>query len=222
MLADKTRTATINGLNQLFKIKSTPGKRSTVEIAPDAIDIVKSIPIADRVVKAFDVDEVCDKIISGEYEEQQNIEFFLGGCFKNHIEKMSYDYCNHIKTDCIIGSKCFSCPFHKKADDISDMHDGYCECWFEKAGFNPAAASKPLIKDMSGQYIGTKRDDYIKDKKFFMCDLTDADLKRHSDKKHKGLDHYERKWLQIRAATGNNEILSGYSSNMKGDVYIWI
>ena len=220
MLADKSHSATINGLNQLFKIKSTPGKRSTVEIAPEAIDIIKSIPVADRVVKAFDVDEICDKIISGEYEEQQNIEFILGGCFKNHVGKMSYDYSNHIKTDCIIGSKCFSCPFHKKSDDKSKLDDGYCECWREKAGFDPSATSKPLIKDISGQYIGTKRDDYIKDKKYFMEDLTDDDLKRHSDKKHNGLDHYERKWLHISVATGNNEILSGYSSNMKGDVYL--
>lgn len=220
MLADKSHSATTNGLNQLFKIKSTPGKRSTVEIAPNAIDIIKSIPVADRVVKAFDVDEICDKIISGEYEEQHNIEFILGGCFKNHIEKMSYDYSNHIKTDCIIGSKCFSCPFHKKSDDKSEMHDGYCECWKEKAGFDPSATSTPLIKDISGQYIGTKRDNYIKDKKYFMEDLTDDDLKRHSDKKHNGLDHYERKWLHIGVATGKNEILSGYSSNMKGDVYL--
>jgi hypothetical protein len=58
MLADKSKTATVNGLNQLFKIRSAPQKRSAVEVDPNAIDIVNSIPVADRVVKAFDVDGI--------------------------------------------------------------------------------------------------------------------------------------------------------------------
>ena len=78
-----------------------------------------------------------------------------------------------IKTDCVIGSKCFACPFHRKTDDSSDKHDGYCECWIEKAGFDPSATTRPVIKEMSGQYIGTKRDDYIKEKKYFIDDDED-------------------------------------------------
>ena len=74
MLADKSKTATVNGLNQLFKIKSAPQKRSVVEVSPDAGDIVSSIPVSDRVVKAFDVDGICDKIINGDYDEQKPYE----------------------------------------------------------------------------------------------------------------------------------------------------
>lgn len=43
MLADKSKTATVNGLNQLFKIKSAPQKRATVVVAADAKDIVNAI-----------------------------------------------------------------------------------------------------------------------------------------------------------------------------------
>ena len=59
---------------------------------------------------------------------------------------------------------------------------------------------------MSGQYIGTKRDDFVKTFKYFMENLTDADLARHSGKTHRGLDHYERKWLQIGVATKNEDL----------------
>ena len=221
MLADKSRTATINGLNQLFKIISAPQKKSVIETAANAQNIVNAIPEKDRVVRAFDVNEICDKIIAGVYAEQQDTEFMMGLGFQAFVKKMSDDYCNHHKIDCIIGSKCFSCPFHKKADDKSSgILDGYCECWVEKAGFDPSTTNKALIKEMYGQYIGTKRDEFVKGGKFFMESLTDADLSRHSGKSHRGLDHYERKWLQIGVATKNEEILKEYRHNMIGDTYL--
>lgn len=230
MLADKSKTATVNGLNQLFKIKSAPQKRSVVEVSPDAGDIVSSIPISDRVVKAFDVDGICDKIINGDYDEQKPYEdkngqvhipeFMMGMGFESFVKLMSHDYCNHIKTPAIIGSKCFGCPFKKKSDDKSKKLDGYCECWISYAGFDPSTSTKPLIKDMSGQYIGAKRDEYIKLKKYFMEDLTDSDLMRHGKNKHIGLDHYERKWLHIGVATGNEEVLKDYRGKMTGDTYL--
>ena len=220
MLADKSRNATVNGLNQLFKIKTDSKGKSYVEAAANAAEVISNIPVADRVVRPFDVDDICERIIAGDYAEQQDPEFMLGGGFVKHIEIMSNDYCNHIKTDCVIGSKCFACPFHRKTDESSDKHDGYCECWIEKAGFDPSATTRPLIKEMSGQYIGTKRDDYVKEKKYFMEDLTDGDLKRHSDKSHEGLDHYERKWLHIGVATGNEEVLKDYRGKMTGDTYL--
>ena len=230
MLADKSKTATVNGLNQLFKIRSAPQKRSAVEVDPNAIDIVNSIPVADRVVKAFDVDGICDKIITGDYDEQKPYEdkngqmhipeFMMGMGFKPFVKMMAHDYCNHIKTPARIGSKCFDCPFKKKSDDKSKKLDGYCECWISYAGFDPSTTSKPLIKDMSGQYIGSKRDEYIKLKKYFMEDLTDSDLMRHGKNKHNGLDHYERKWLHIAVATGNEAVLEEYRHKMQGDAYL--
>ena len=220
MLADKSRIATVNGLNQLFKIKTDSKGKSYVQAAANAAEVISNIPVAERVVRPFDVDDICERIIAGDYAEQQDPEFMLGGGFVKHVEIMSNDYCNHIKTDCVIGSKCFDCPFHRKTDDSSDKHDGYCECWIEKAGFDPSATTRPLIKEMSGQYIGTKRDDYIKSKKYFMEDLSEDDLKRHIDKKHIGLDHYERKWLQIGVATRNEDVLKDYRHKMRGDAYL--
>lgn len=225
MMADKSRTATVNGLNQLFKVKTTPEGRSYVETAPEAMEIVASIPLAERVVRPFDVDEICDNIINGEYDEQRDPEFMVDGWFKEHVKRMANDYCSHLKSDCIIGSKCFSCQFRKKATDSDKMLDGYCECWKEKASFDPSKAKRALIQDLNGQYI--KKDAYIKGLKFFMDELTEDDLNRHAtpkgkakDKDNIGLDHCERKWLQIGIATQNEEILSDFQSDMVSDVYL--
>ena len=51
-------------------------------------------------------------------------------------------------------------------------------------------------------------------------ELTEDDLKKHSGNPHDGLDHYEKKWLQIGIATQNKEILSDFQSDMVGDVYL--
>lgn len=53
-----------------------------------------------------------------------------------------------------------------------------------------------------------------------MEDLTDSDLMRHSKNKHIGLDHYERKWLHIAVATGNEAVLEDYRHKMHGDAYL--
>ena len=220
MLADKSRVATVNGLNQLFKIKVGVNGRSVVETSIDAMKIVSAIPKMERVVQPFDVDEICNHIINGSYEEQKDLDFMEGIGFKAFVEKMADHYCHHIKTDCSIGSKCFSCPFHKKLNDDSVLLDGYRECWKEKAHFKDDDFSKPLIKDLSGLYIGKKRDELVKDGKFFIESLTKDDLKESTHKTHDGLDHYERKWLQIGVATSNEEILESYRCDMDGDVYL--
>ena len=220
MMADKSRTATVNGLNQLFKVKTTPEGRSYIETAPNAMEIVTSIPLSERVVRPFDVDDICDNIIDGEYDEQRDPEFMVGGCFKEHVKRMANDYCSHKRSDCIIGSKCFSCQFRKKPSDSDKMLDGYCECWKEKAGFDPSKAKRALIQDLNGQYIGKRKDGYVKDRKFFMDELTEDDLNKQSGKDHDGLDHYEKKWLQIGIATQNEEILNDFQSDMVGDVYL--
>lgn len=220
MLADKSRTATVNGLNQLFRIKTTPEGNSYVEAAPKAMEIVTSIPLSERVVRPFDVDEECDNIIDGQCAEQLEPEFMRGGCFKEHIKRMAYDYCNHKKSDCIIGSKCFSCQFHKTTNDSDKILDGYCECWKEKAHFDPSKATRPLIQDLSGLYIGAKKANYIEDRKFFMDELTEDDLPKQIGNVHEGLDHYERKWLQIGIATQNEKILKDFQGQMIGNVYL--
>lgn len=220
MLADKSRVATVNGLNQLFKIKDAANGRSVVETSIDAMKIVSAIPKMERVVQPFDVDEICNHIINGSYEEQKDLDFMEGIGFKAFVETMADHYCHHIKTDCSIGSKCFSCPFHKKQNDDSALLDGYRECWKEKANFKDDDFSKPLIKDLSGLYIGKKRDELVKDGKFFIESLTKDDLKESTHKTHNGLDHYERKWLQIGVATSNEEILESYRCDMDGDVYL--
>ena len=68
MMADKSKRADIDGLNQLFKIEKNQQGRTEAVMAPDARQRIAQSH--QQVVTPFDVDELCDTIIAGETTEQ--------------------------------------------------------------------------------------------------------------------------------------------------------
>ncbi len=208
MMADKSKTADINGLNQLFKIKKV-GNRAEV-VRDDNIDTVLAKSRV-KVLTAFDVDELCDRVIAGETGEQGKEGFMLDMMFLDYVNAMAKYYCKNIPfLDITLGSKCFKCQFQSNGSD--GKQDGYKECWREVAHFTDKDFEQPLVKDMWKQYVNT--DKWIKDGVYKMADITDDMLKRHTSKKAPGLDHLERKWLQIAMATGNKDLLADYASDI--------
>lgn len=219
MMADKSRCATIDGLNQLFRICSSETGRTKIEVDPRAWIEASSTPLQDRVLRAFDVDDLCDRIIAGEVAEQGTLEWMGGMTFEPFVEKMSDLYCNRKKTnDFSLGTQCFSCPFYKTVSDDAEKLDGYVECWKEKARFSDKDFEKPLIKDLSGQFI--RRGKFLNEGKYFMDELTPDDLARTAGKNTKGLDHLQRKWLQISIATKNKTLQEEFGSFLKDGIYL--
>lgn len=63
----------------------------------------------------------------------------------------------------------------------------------------------------------------LKNHKYFMDEITYDDLKKSNDPdapKEHGLDNYERKWLQIAIATGKEDLLKDFETDIKDGVYI--
>ena len=208
MMADKSKTADINGLNQLFKIKKV-GNRAEV-VRDDNIDTVLAKSRV-NVLTAFDVDELCDRVIAGETGEQSKEDFMLDMKFLDYVNAMTEYYCkNEPFLSITLGSKCFKCQFQSNGSD--GKMDGYKECWCNAANFTNKDFAQPLVKDMWKQYV--KTDKWIKDGIYKMADITEDMLKRHTSKKAPGLDHLERKWLQIAMATGNKDLLADYASDI--------
>jgi len=215
MMADKSKTADINGLNQLFKIKKV-NNRACVETAPDAMQRLTHSQV--QVLTAFDVDGLCDRVIAGTTTEQGKDGFMLNMKFLNYVNAMSFCYCKNKRyKDIPLGSKCFKCQFQSNGSDGKE--DGYKECWGEVAKFTDKDFNEPLVKDLWKQHI--KCDEWVKKGVYKMADITEEQLERHADKKSgPGLDHKERKWLQIAMMTGNQEVLSDYAADIHDGVYL--
>jgi hypothetical protein len=222
MMADKSKVADVDGINQKFIITMDPTTgRTSAKRTPDA-DKLASFT---HVVTPFDVDELCDLIIGGETAEQAD---YMGYRFQDFVKKMSEAYVANKRIYTPVGDKCFKCPFRRSDADPAGMKDGYVECWKSEAGFKDSDFGRPLVKDLWGLYIN--RGKFIEDGKYFLDDLEDDDIKpaekktKKSDQKPTppapGLSHIDRKWLQIGMWTGKEDILNRFGDEIDGDVYL--
>ena len=222
MMADKSKVASVDGLNQMFRIYKN-GDRSYAQTDERAWTVAGVVPEKERVLTAFDVDQYCDMIIAGETGEQGKPDFMEGMKFEQFVEVMSKHYCERTIAMTTLGTKCFKCPFHREPGDKETLRDGYRECWKEMAKFTDDDFDKPLLKDLSGRHIGNMKGKILKNHKYFMDEITYDDLKKSNDPdapKEHGLDNYERKWLQIAIATGKEELLKDFETDIKDGVYV--
>jgi len=206
MMADKTTKAPIDGINQMFRIVDDNGRKSA-ERTPDASQLYGTSPV----VVAFDVDEICDKIIEGKTGEQTAV--LNGYTFIEFIKHYSKLYCENEREWAPISTGCYKCPFHKVKDDTSNLMDGFRECWKNALGWRDAEFDEPLLSDLNG----------IK-KKFFEAQcfkLQDIEIEPgYSVKDACGLDHSDRNILIAGMLTGRREILDLFGDNIRKGVYL--
>ena len=222
MMADKSKVASVDGLNQMFRIYKN-GDRSYAQADERAWTVAGVVPEKERVLTAFDVDQYCDMIIAGETGEQGKPDCMEGMKFEQFVEVMSKHYCERTIAMTTLGTKCFKCPFHREPGDKDTLRDGYRECWKEMAKFTDDDFDKPLLKDLSGRHIGSIKGKILKNHKYFMDEITYDDLKKSNDPdapREHGLDNYERKWLQIAIATGKEDLLKDFETDIKDGVYV--
>ena len=222
MMADKSKVASVDGLNQMFRIYKN-GDRSYAQADERAWTVAGVVPEKERVLTAFDVDQYCDMIIAGETGEQGKPDCMERMKFEQFVEVMSKHYCERTIAMTTLGTKCFKCPFHREPGDKDTLRDGYRECWKEMAKFTDDDFDKPLLKDLSGRHIGSIKGKILKNHKYFMDEITYDDLKKSNDPdapKEHGLDNYERKWLQIAIATGKEDLLKDFETDIKDGVYV--
>ena len=218
MMADKSKCADIDGINQLFKITKKNG-HSEVEIVPGAKEKLAMSSV--QLLTAYDVDSICDNIIDGNTSEQKEGKGWMENMqFKTFVKLMSEYYCgNKQYTAAGIGTKCFGCQFC--ASESSKKKDGYKECWKSAANFTDADFNDPLVKDLWCGGNTRLRGNLINKNIFKLKDITKNEIPAHSDKKNEsGLDGNERKWLQIGMSTGNKEVLRDFESDIHDGAYL--
>lgn len=210
MMADKSTMADINGLNQLFRLSKENG-RTQVEITPDAKSILATS--GTEVLTAFDVDNLCDRIIRGETAEQADL---LGLPFTEFVKKMSQSWEQDEWLESLLGTKCFKCEYRKAESGLLDGHD---ECWRRVARFSDADFSRPQVAELWGGGL-RGRDQWVKDGVYFLDEITEDLLPRQASKPTVGLDSNQRRWLQIGLATHNDNLLTDFASDIQGDTYL--
>ncbi len=220
MMADKSKHADIDGLNQLFKIERNQDGRTVAKMTADARQRIAQSHV--QVVIPFDVDELCDKVIAVETTEQNSDQPTCEGMgFVRFIQWAAEFYCKGQRCPASVqlSGKCLKCEFHCMAN--SDKKDGKRDCWL----LHVSAADydrRPMIATLNGSSLSTNRGKWISQGKYFMDELTEQELKPYNEKtpNASGLDDYQRKWLQIGLETKNEKILSNFADHLEGNTYL--
>ena len=198
VLADKTKEATIEGLNQLFKIKRN-GKNIAIEVKLGiTANSLGQIPL-----KTINVDDVCDWIYANKVDidlDEPNGEPWM---FEPLINYLSEQYSNNTRIwSNTINSKCKLCQYKNKEFPNGDKMSGLHECWKHIGKLTDAELAQPLVLELWGGLAGQKSfiNEACADKRFLLKQVDDTIVKRGAGKEEPmgdTIDPTKRRLIQI-------------------------
>ena len=208
-LADKNKTASINGLNQLFRISKSGDKRK------DTIQLVNSIDeIGKTVLSDVSINEIIDKIISGKHKYSANFNYE----FEEGINFLADHYQQDKKINFPLDYKaCKKCEFRYNPDK-PQLKSGFEICFNEKKGLSKEDLKEPSIMEIWNFRSGEKL--FNQEQVFYMKELTKEmyPLKEEIGK----LSNSERQWLQIEKSVEKDNTIFVLKDELKEQMKNWI
>ncbi|MDM0108484.1 DUF2779 domain-containing protein [Variovorax sp. J22R24] len=139
MLADKSAVATVDGLNQRFRIQRDGG-RSHVEVAPGTDPAHLGAPL----LRAVPVDEQVDEILAGNLRVGDQEEPFA-----QVVDRLAVAYRMDKRFPARPGVQCARCEFKTAAPPIvGQPRSGFHECWSEAFGWQAADFAGGTVLDL--------------------------------------------------------------------------
>jgi len=181
MLADKSKTCTVDGLNQRFKIRRRKG-RPKVSLAQgtDAAAIGKPL------LTSVCVDEAVAEIISGRLRAPGE-----EGPWAQSLERWAGAYRQDNKIGPTIGSYCGKCQFHEPSA-ATDLRSGRQECWRAPANARGVEISDGTVLDL-WNFRGKQM--LIDRGVLRLAEVSQDDISYNEG--DEGLSVSERQWMQI-------------------------
>lgn len=183
-LADKSKCASIDGLNQKFLVLKDKNRNTYLKITGD----VSTDALGEKMLTEQPVDEYLEMIFSSKEGEE-----YLGAKFEDYLNMLSDYFKKDKKIPSPIGRKCKDCEFVTDKDDKSKK-SGFEECWKEQAKFKKMDFEKQLVYNV-WNYRGSEK--MIESKKYFMEDLKKSDFDVSGKIEGPKISNRERQWLQV-------------------------
>jgi hypothetical protein len=181
-LVDKTSVATVDGLNQMFRLvtENTTGRRSAVTVKK-----VTNKDVGRPILTLVNVDDLIEDI----YEKGIEAGGRVYG-YADYVRKLE-DICRTgVKPECHPGAFCKHCEFK---DSGNGYESGFYQCWNEAYGLTRNDLQKDLVFEI-GNIRSEKADKYIRSGKFF---IEQIDPGLRAEDLTGELDRAKRKALQI-------------------------
>ncbi|MFI8379498.1 DUF2779 domain-containing protein [Leeuwenhoekiella sp. NPDC079379] len=186
-LVNKDAIATVNGLNQQFKLVSDSGLRTGVSVAPGLTkaDLGESI-----LAKINVVDEISTILTSN--------PLFEGQSFAETAHHFKIHYESDLKIYTPIGKHCKGCEFYIENPNL-DQKSGFHKCWQHQLGLSQAEVNEPKTYDVWNFRASGK---LIEAGNYFMHQLDEDDLKYQPEVGR--LSTSARQALQVQKTLNND------------------
>jgi len=207
MMADKSKAASIDGLNQLFRISNKSDNRTGI------IKLVKSLEeIGEPILGRIKINEIVSSIENDIYRCFDNMTF------KDTIESFK----EHYQQDKYLNwptsySACKSCEFTcNKTEEDQGLKSGFKECFSNQLRWSDKEFDKPNLFDVWSFSKGSK---LFGEGIYFMEQLTKENIgyKEENDK----LSNSQRQWLQIEKEVNSDETIFIDSDRLKSEMANW-
>lgn len=188
MLADLSKKAEIDGMNQLFRISRNRQNRTGIQKLVTSKD-----ELGASVLSTVNVQEYIVKIqqnnpkFKAEYDFEEGIALF--------VQKYKED--SKINTE-LNFTVCKKCEF-KCGDETTGLRSGFEECWSNKMGYTTEQLAQANLFEV---WNFRNKNLFEVDGLFFLNELTEDNLK--VEPKPGIISNTERQWIQIEKSTTND------------------
>jgi len=204
MMADKTRKASINGLNQMFRISKDGDNRTGILKKVDLLE-----ETGDLVLGRKDITQIIVDIENDKHKYHDNLTFIES----IDLSKKMYISDNYVNWPTSFRA-CKNCEFKNNANESTKS--GFKECFQKQHNWKEEDFIKPNIFDI---YDFRKGEKIFKDGIFFKNELTQDLIGFKTDPERLTTPH--RQWLQIEKEINNDASIYLDKNGLKSEIINW-
>ena len=206
MMADKTKTATINGLNQLFRVPKNGNPRT---------DIIKRVTkideIGQSVLSEINVDSIIDSIISNQFAYYENLNFTEA----MHLFKEAYQENKYLNWP-LKFSNCKGCEFKASEEEkLQGLKSGFEHCFKQQLNWSDSDFKRPNAMEI-WNFRGAN---LIEENRLFLDDLNEDDLKVTPIANK--ISSSERQWIQVEKVRTGDATIYVEKEGLKAEMVKW-
>ncbi len=210
MMADTSKTASIDGLNQQFRITKTTDKRTGIKVLAKSVEELGT-PVLSRV----DISQIIEDIEKDVHRYQDDSSFVESiERFKHLYEQddyakwpTSYSACKHCE---------FKTTFVEKEEGLDS---GFEYCFKKQQEWTEDEFEKPNIFEIGGLYY-RKGIELFEEEKFFMEQLDQEAINYKEDPEK--LSSTERQWKQIEKEVNHDMSIYVDTNRLKSEMDSWV
>ena len=205
MLADKSKFATVDGMNQFFRIRNSEETRTGIQKRVETLS-----QCGESVLSEVQMDEVVNRILKG------TLEYSKGRNFTDSLNLLKDVYAkDEFANTAVSFSKCKKCEFKTVGDNCAKL-SGLEFCFRSQKKWAEVDLNRPNTFEI---WNFKKGGPLLEMGKFYLEDLIEEDVV--SDPVQGKMAPSERQWIQIEKSRSGDQSIFVDEINLRNEMNSW-